>query len=36
MRSIKESFELYVKLSKKIHVEMIGTIAAIDDASKAG
>jgi ATP-dependent Lon protease len=34
MRSIKESFELYLKLSKKIHVEMMGTIAAIDDASK--
>jgi len=34
MRSIKESFELYLKLSKKIHVEMIGTIAVIEDASK--
>jgi ATP-dependent Lon protease len=34
MRSIKESFEFYLKLSKKIHVEMIGTIAAIEDASK--
>jgi ATP-dependent Lon protease len=34
MRSVKESFELYLKLSKKIHVEMMGTIAAIDDASK--
>lgn len=34
MRSIKESFELYLKLSKKIHVEMMGTIAAIDNASK--
>ena len=34
MRSIKESFELYLKLSKKIHVEMMGTIAAIDDPSK--
>ena len=34
MRSIKESFELYLKLSKKIHVEMMGTIAAIEDASK--
>ena len=34
MRSIKESFELYLKLSKKVHVEMMGTIAAIDDASK--
>ncbi len=34
MRSIKESFELYLKLSKKIHVEMMGTIAAIDESSK--
>jgi ATP-dependent Lon protease len=34
MRSIKESFELYLKLSKKVHVEMMGTIAAIEDASK--
>ncbi len=34
MRSIKESFELYLKLSKKIHVEMMGTIAAIEDPSK--
>ncbi len=34
MRSIKESFELYLKLSKKIHVEMMGTIAAIEDSSK--
>ena len=34
MRSVKESFELYLKLSKKIHVEMMGTIAAIEDASK--
>ena len=34
MRSIKESFEHYLKLSKKIHVEMMGTIAAIDDPSK--
>ena len=34
MRSIKESFELYLKLSKKIHVEMLGTVVAIDDASK--
>ncbi|KUG21854.1 atp-dependent protease la type i [hydrocarbon metagenome] len=34
IRSIKESFELYLKLSKKIHVEMIGTIAVIEDASK--
>ncbi|NLA40012.1 MAG: endopeptidase La [Smithella sp.] len=34
MRSIKESFELYLKLSKKVHVEMMGTIAGIDDPSK--
>ena len=34
MRSIKESFELYLKLSKKVHVEMMGTISAIDDPSK--
>jgi ATP-dependent Lon protease len=34
MRSIKESFELYLKLSKKVHVEMIGTITSIEDASK--
>jgi ATP-dependent Lon protease len=34
MRSIKESFELYLKLSKKVHVEMMGTIAAIEDSSK--
>jgi ATP-dependent Lon protease len=34
MRSIKESFELYLKLSKKVHVEMMGTIAAIEDGSK--
>ena len=33
-RSIKESFELYLKLSKKVHVEMMGTIAAIEDGSK--
>lgn len=34
MRSIKESFELYLKLSKKVHVEMMGTVAAIEDGSK--
>ncbi len=34
MRSIKESFELYLKLSKKVHVEMMGTIAAIEEPSK--
>ncbi len=34
MRSIKESFELYLKLSKKVHLEMMGTITAIEDPSK--
>jgi ATP-dependent Lon protease len=34
MRSIKESFELYLKLSKKVHLEMMGTIVAIEDPSK--
>jgi ATP-dependent Lon protease len=34
MRSIKESFELYLRLSKKVHVEMMGTIAGIEDTSK--
>ncbi|MCX7982257.1 MAG: endopeptidase La [Syntrophales bacterium] len=34
MRSLKESFEQYVKLSRKIHVEMIGTVNAIDEPSK--
>ncbi|MDQ5988107.1 MAG: Lon protease 1 [Syntrophus sp. SKADARSKE-3] len=33
-RSIRESFEQYVKLSKKIHVEIIGTISSIEDPSK--
>lgn len=33
-RSIKESFELYLKLSKKIHVEMLGTVIGIEDASR--
>lgn len=33
-RSTKEAFETYVKLSKKVHVEMVGTIASIDSASK--
>jgi ATP-dependent Lon protease len=34
MRSIREAFETYLKLSKKVHVEMVGTVAAIDDPSK--
>ena len=33
MRSIKESFEAYLKLSKKVHVEISSTIAAMDDPS---
>jgi ATP-dependent Lon protease len=33
-RSIREAFETYVKLSKKVHVEMVGTIAAIESPSK--
>ena len=34
MRSIKESFELYLKLSKKIPVEILETVTAIEDPSK--
>lgn len=34
MRNIKESFEQYIKLSKKVHVEMLSTISTIEDASK--
>lgn len=34
MRSIREAFETYVKLSKKVHVEMVGTISSIEEASK--
>jgi len=34
MRSIKESFEAYLKLSKKVHVEISSTIAAMDNPSK--
>lgn len=34
IRSLNAAFENYVKLSKKVHVEMVGTIAAIDDPSK--
>jgi ATP-dependent Lon protease len=34
MRNIREAFENYVKLSKKVHVEMITTISSIDSPSK--
>lgn len=34
MRSIKESFETYLKLSKKVHVEISNTLAAMDNPSK--
>ncbi len=34
VRNLKEAFESYVKLSKKIHVEMIATVTAMDDAAK--
>jgi ATP-dependent Lon protease len=34
MRSIRESFELYAKMTKKVHLEMVGTIASIEDPSK--
>ena len=34
MRSIRESFEIYAKMTKKIHLEMVGTIASIEDPSK--
>jgi len=34
MRNTREAFENYVKLSKKVHVEMINTIASIDNPSK--
>jgi ATP-dependent Lon protease len=34
MRSIRESFETYAKMTKKVHLEMVGAIASIEDASK--
>ncbi|MCX7817104.1 MAG: endopeptidase La [Syntrophales bacterium] len=34
VRSLKDSFEEYVKLSKKVHVEIAGTVSAIDNPSK--
>ena len=33
-RNIRESFENYAKLGKKVHMEMVNTIASIDTASK--
>jgi ATP-dependent Lon protease len=34
VRNIRESFENYAKLSKKVHVEIVGTIASIESSSK--
>jgi ATP-dependent Lon protease len=34
MRNIRESFETYAKMTKKVHLEMVGTIASIEDPSK--
>lgn len=34
MRSIRESFEIYAKMTKKVHLEMVGTISSIEDPSK--
>jgi ATP-dependent Lon protease len=34
MRSIRESFETYAKMTKKVHLEMVGAVASIDEASK--
>ena len=34
VRNIRESFENYAKLSKKIQIEMVGTIASMDSFSK--
>ncbi|MGZ3593316.1 MAG: endopeptidase La [Syntrophales bacterium] len=33
-RNIRESFENYAKLGKKVHMEMVSTIASIDSPSK--
>jgi ATP-dependent Lon protease len=33
-RNIRESFENYAKLGKKVHMEMVSTIASIDNPSK--
>ncbi|MBU2226480.1 MAG: endopeptidase La [Proteobacteria bacterium] len=35
-RSVRESFETYAKMTKKVHLEMVGTIASIEDPSKLG
>jgi len=34
IRSLNEAFESYVKLSKKVHVEMVNTISSIESPSK--
>ncbi len=34
LRSLNEAFESYVKLSKKVHVEMVNTISSIESPSK--
>ncbi|MHB9099594.1 MAG: endopeptidase La, partial [Syntrophales bacterium] len=34
MRSIRDSFETYAKMTKKVHLEIVGTIASIEDSSK--
>jgi len=34
VRNIRESFENYAKLGKKVHMEMVNTIASIDTPSK--
>lgn len=34
MRSIKDAFETYLKLSKKVHVEISNTLAVMDNPSK--
>jgi ATP-dependent Lon protease len=34
IRNIRESFENYAKLGKKVHMEMVNTISSVDDRSK--
>ncbi len=34
IRNIRDSFETYAKLSKKVHMEMVNTIASVDNSSK--
>jgi ATP-dependent Lon protease len=34
VRNIRESFENYAKLGKKVHMEMVNTISSIEDTSK--